>query len=262
MGMAMSLGAKRSCLNNLVPCEENGYRTSLSLKRIVLIKGQEAIKASIEGMKKLAQDNLQYQIAPNPNKKSLKARVAEVMELLPKREKDIVRKTWGLEGKRLSFEEVAKLYDVTRERIRQIEHKACRQLRHPHILMAMWGSKPQYFKRWREICEIHDYQFRVALSLLNLETDLGRMAAERLPEFFTTSKTEGVGPVPLSALRLRAQDNARGYGSKFSNGHLVSYDAVQAFNIPVFDWDGKEVVVVENNYGCGPFCRERRNHIP
>lgn len=53
-------------------------------------------------------------------------------EMLTKREKEILEYRFGLNGKeQLTFDKTAKIFDVTRERIRQIQEKALRKLRHP-----------------------------------------------------------------------------------------------------------------------------------
>jgi RNA polymerase primary sigma factor len=58
--------------------------------------------------------------------------VAELLEELPERDVDIVRKRFGFDGHgEMTLEEIGNIYGVTRERIRQIEAKALRQLSHP-----------------------------------------------------------------------------------------------------------------------------------
>jgi DNA-directed RNA polymerase sigma subunit (sigma70/sigma32) len=57
----------------------------------------------------------------------------EVMAGLSVRERDVLRLRFGLDdGRQRTLEEVAQLFGVTRERIRQIEAKALRKLRHPN----------------------------------------------------------------------------------------------------------------------------------
>ncbi len=58
--------------------------------------------------------------------------VMKVLATLQSREKDIIVLRYGLNGEEPeTLEEIGKKYHVTRERIRQIEAKAIRKLRHP-----------------------------------------------------------------------------------------------------------------------------------
>ena len=62
----------------------------------------------------------------------LRENVEEVLEALSDREAKVLKMRFGLSGNRMmTIEEVGKQFDVTRERIRQIEAKALRKLRHP-----------------------------------------------------------------------------------------------------------------------------------
>lgn len=62
----------------------------------------------------------------------LKEQLGEVLSTLTSREEKVLRLRFGLEdGRPRTLEEVGKEFDVTRERIRQIEAKALRKLRHP-----------------------------------------------------------------------------------------------------------------------------------
>ena len=62
----------------------------------------------------------------------LKEQLEEVMKTLTPREAKVLKLRFGLEdGKARTLEEVGKEFEVTRERIRQIEAKALRKLRHP-----------------------------------------------------------------------------------------------------------------------------------
>ena len=62
----------------------------------------------------------------------LKDLLRNVLETLPPREQEVIRMRFGLdEGYPLTLEEVGLIFGVTRERIRQIEAKALRRLRHP-----------------------------------------------------------------------------------------------------------------------------------
>jgi len=62
----------------------------------------------------------------------LKEQLIEVLETLTPREQKVLKLRFGLEdGRARTLEEVGKQFDVTRERIRQIEAKALRKLKHP-----------------------------------------------------------------------------------------------------------------------------------
>lgn len=62
----------------------------------------------------------------------LRAELATALESLTDRERQVVKLRFGLEdGRTRTLEEVGKEFNVTRERIRQIEAKALRKLRHP-----------------------------------------------------------------------------------------------------------------------------------
>ena len=62
----------------------------------------------------------------------LREQLTEVMSTLTPREAKVLRLRFGLDdGKARTLEEVGREFDVTRERIRQIEAKALRKLRHP-----------------------------------------------------------------------------------------------------------------------------------
>lgn len=62
----------------------------------------------------------------------LKEQIEDVLGSLNEREQKVLKLRFGLEdGRARTLEEVGKEFDVTRERIRQIEAKALRKLRHP-----------------------------------------------------------------------------------------------------------------------------------
>ncbi len=69
----------------------------------------------------------------------LRNQVEQILSALPnKREAHIVRLRFGLEdGRAMTLEEIGKVFGVTRERIRQIEKKALRKLRHPSRLRLL-----------------------------------------------------------------------------------------------------------------------------
>lgn len=81
-------------------------------------------------------DFIEDQDAPAPADAAsfmlLKEQLEDVLSTLTQREKNVLRLRFGLEdGRARTLEEVGKSFNVTRERIRQIEAKALRKLRHP-----------------------------------------------------------------------------------------------------------------------------------
>lgn len=87
------------------------------------------------------QDTLLVDIIPKENEITteeevshtiLKESLSEVLSTLTQREQKVIRLRFGLDdGRPRTLEEVGKEFNVTRERIRQIEAKALRKLRHP-----------------------------------------------------------------------------------------------------------------------------------
>src|SRR5205814_23155 len=81
-------------------------------------------------------DLIEDKTAENPSDVTsfnlLKGKLSEVLNGLTERERRILELRYGLmDGYSRTLEEVGKQYNVTRERIRQIEAKALRKLRHP-----------------------------------------------------------------------------------------------------------------------------------
>ncbi|MFW6109926.1 MAG: RNA polymerase sigma factor RpoD [Patescibacteria group bacterium] len=71
---------------------------------------------------------------------SLRDRIREVLSSLDPRERKVLELRFGLEdGRMRTLEEVGKEFNVTRERIRQIEAKALRRLRHPSRAKKLKG---------------------------------------------------------------------------------------------------------------------------
>jgi RNA polymerase primary sigma factor len=89
-------------------------------------------------------DLVEDKTAENPYEKtsyqSLRATLAEVLGTLTQRERKILELRFGLaDGYERTLEEVGRQYKVTRERIRQIEAKALRRLRHPTRARRLQG---------------------------------------------------------------------------------------------------------------------------
>ena len=69
----------------------------------------------------------------NMDVSKLREAVADVLCTLSPRERDVLRIRLGMDdGRMRTLEEVGQLFGVTRERIRQVEGKALRKLRHPN----------------------------------------------------------------------------------------------------------------------------------
>ncbi|WP_198953694.1 RNA polymerase sigma factor RpoD/SigA [Rhodopirellula sp. MGV] len=67
------------------------------------------------------------------NRQALKAQINQAMETLNYREREILRLRYGLaDGYTYTLEEVGRIFQVTRERVRQIESKAVRKLQQPY----------------------------------------------------------------------------------------------------------------------------------
>ncbi|MFN3491552.1 MAG: sigma-70 family RNA polymerase sigma factor, partial [Anaerolineales bacterium] len=74
--------------------------------------------------------------APSPmdaaSREMLRKQIQHALASLTDRERDVLELRFGLrDGKEHTLEEVSRFFDVTRERVRQIEAKALRKLRHP-----------------------------------------------------------------------------------------------------------------------------------
>ena len=74
----------------------------------------------------------------------LKERLREILNTLTDRERQVVDFRFGLsDGYSRTLEEVGRLFNVTRERIRQIEAKALRKLRHPSRMKSLGDYRNQ-----------------------------------------------------------------------------------------------------------------------
>ena len=68
----------------------------------------------------------------------LREQIAEILRTLTPREAQVIKLRFGLEdGRPRTLEEVGRQFKITRERIRQIEAKALRKLRHPSRSKAL-----------------------------------------------------------------------------------------------------------------------------
>jgi RNA polymerase primary sigma factor len=70
----------------------------------------------------------------------LRERIEEVLQGLSWREREIIKLRYGLgDGHCYTLDEVGKIFAVTRERIRQIEHRAMRKLQDPLAARKLTG---------------------------------------------------------------------------------------------------------------------------
>ena len=65
-----------------------------------------------------------------PSQPALKKLLDEFLAILSARERDVLSMRYGLSRKKCTLAEVAKMYAISRERVRQIERKAVDKLRH------------------------------------------------------------------------------------------------------------------------------------
>jgi RNA polymerase primary sigma factor len=89
-------------------------------------------------------DFIEDKSAENPSDMTsmsmLKDRIKDVLDTLSERERAVLEQRFGLvDGYSRTLEEVGKQFDVTRERIRQIEAKALRKMRHPTRIRQLEG---------------------------------------------------------------------------------------------------------------------------
>jgi RNA polymerase primary sigma factor len=89
-------------------------------------------------------DFIEDKSAENPSEVTsyslLKEKLGDVLTSLTERERKILEMRFGLvDGYERTLEEIGKMYNVTRERIRQIEAKALRKLRHPTRVRHLQG---------------------------------------------------------------------------------------------------------------------------
>ncbi len=121
--------------------EEVAERLGWSVSRVKAVKNVAREPISLEtpiGEEEdsLLGDFIEDKDVENPANQTaftiLQEQLQEVLHTLPPREQEVLKMRFGLEdGYSLTLEEVGLYFNVTRERIRQIEAKALRRLRHP-----------------------------------------------------------------------------------------------------------------------------------
>ncbi len=121
--------------------EEISQRTEIPLDNIIAIKKYSQIPLSLEmpiGDEDSSQlgDFIEDKNLESPDniteRNILREELMKSMDILTEREQMILKLRFGFDdGRPRTLEEVGRVYNVTRERIRQIEEKALRKLRHP-----------------------------------------------------------------------------------------------------------------------------------
>ncbi len=121
--------------------DEISKKTDISIENIMAIKKYSQIPLSLEmpiGEEDSSQlgDFIEDKNLESPDtiteRNILREELLKSMDILTEREQMILKLRFGFDdGRPRTLEEVGRVYNVTRERIRQIEEKALRKLRHP-----------------------------------------------------------------------------------------------------------------------------------
>jgi RNA polymerase primary sigma factor len=118
--------------------ERKWKRAAAKVRRIIRIAQEPMSLETPVGAEESSQlgDFIEDETMPEPvdaaAKELLKEQVQNALSVLTERERQVLEMRFGLrDGKDYTLEEVGKHFKVTRERIRQIEAKALRKLRHP-----------------------------------------------------------------------------------------------------------------------------------
>ena len=116
--------------------EDVGKVFNVTRERIRQIEAKALRKLRHPSRSKQLKDFIEDEVIENPvdytTRVVLREQLDEVLDTLTDREENVLRLRFGLDdGKMRTLEDVGKVFNVTRERIRQIEAKALRKLRHP-----------------------------------------------------------------------------------------------------------------------------------
>lgn len=88
----------------------------------------------------IIEDHRQVDPMVEVSRADLRRVLDEILSALSEREREIIRLRYGfVDGYTYTLEEVGRIFDVTRERVRQIEAKAVRKLQHPSRSKRLYG---------------------------------------------------------------------------------------------------------------------------
>ena len=127
---------------------KNPYQTyKVYLHRIINYFFQKKIREKKEMIETIPLENLIW-IQRDPffevDQKEMKIAIREVLKTLTDREKDVLSKKYGIDEKIHTRKEIGEYYGVTEERVRQIQDKALRKLRHPSRKIFYQDWIPQF----------------------------------------------------------------------------------------------------------------------
>ncbi len=141
--------ARAKSLSLPTPIMESIKQLKKVTRQLAREKGRKPTNEEIAALMNISMDELvnlirvaqEHDIPTSPSSEEpisvtqelLRKDINEVLSVLSPREREVLRLRFGLDdGRQRSLEDVGNLFGVTRERIRQIEAKALRKLRHPN----------------------------------------------------------------------------------------------------------------------------------
>ena len=119
--------------------EELAELLEMSEEKLAKSRSYSARHRSIDAPLKDGEDSVLRDVIPDKNspradesllKESLSIEIDRALSTLPKREADILRYFFGINAPEMTLEEIGKMFNLTRERVRQIKEKALRRLKH------------------------------------------------------------------------------------------------------------------------------------
>lgn len=111
---------------------EEKVRRVLEVARVPMSLDQPMGDESDAVVGDFVEDDCEWRSVDTAEQQMLREQIAHVLARLPERERLIIQLRYGLQdGRYRTLEEVGKEFGITRERIRQIESKVLRKLRHP-----------------------------------------------------------------------------------------------------------------------------------